>query len=505
MKTIKAGLLTTLVTSVILPLTTHATLTLYTTSWSMYGKNPYEYDGAYKNGQPYGQLSYVSNPDMIAQFNKADVVAWSFLQVWNSHDPNQSQFHIPSTWDGLMHFDDLWGELPLEGSWIFPLPPETKDFLTFCGANQGACASVQTNGNSGAKELFVYTDQRGVGQLNSFGAFINSTKIKSKRIIAIGGANTVDNKGISTSTFDAIFANQEKFLTQFKAWMSHFQNLKGIDYDFEPPVDLRTGSQLPPDAKTSADYKNLFNLVKTSRETLGQDAYISVTITVNKKYLEFINNSVEGGWFKQIAPYVDTVNLMTYDLHGSWSQNSDPYTSIHAYLKQPNTNHKDEFAVNYAADSVTEQVLAYGMPKEKLQIGLAAYGRGFSGVEVGEDKEHPGFEQHWTGPSQFSPEYTNQEGLLPYNSVDKAIKELNYKPYTILAQDEENKSFISGAYIYNLAAKQFIGYQSPEVVKAFCQFIKAKQLKGAIMWSADTDLPVSNPNSLVVAYKNGCN
>ncbi len=53
-----------------------------------------------------------------------------------------------------MQFDDLWGELPLEGSWIASLPPETKDFLTFCSANDGACAAVQTNGNTGVKELF---------------------------------------------------------------------------------------------------------------------------------------------------------------------------------------------------------------------------------------------------------------------------------------------------------------------------------------------------------------
>ena len=82
----------------------------------MYGENPYEYDGAYKNGQPYGKLSYVSNPAMVAQFNKADVVAWSFLQVWNSQDPNQAKYQIPASWDGLLHFSDLWAELPLEES-----------------------------------------------------------------------------------------------------------------------------------------------------------------------------------------------------------------------------------------------------------------------------------------------------------------------------------------------------------------------------------------------------
>lgn len=503
MKRVKKITLSILAVSM-LPLNAQAALTLYTTSWSMYGEQPYEYDGAYKNNQPYGKLTYVSNPNMVAQFNKADVVAWGFMQVWNNNDPNQAQYQISAAWNGYMHFDDIWGELPLEGSWISPLPPETKDFLTFCGINEGACSSVQINGNTGQKELFNYTDQKGVGQLNSFGAFINSNKYTTKRIIAIGGANTVENKGVSTATFEAIFANQDKFLTQFKAWMDHFKNLKGVDYDFEPPIDIQTGGQFPADEKTIADYKHLFDLVKASRQKLGKDAYISVTITVNKEYLEKINQSVDGGWFKQIAGFADSVNLMTYDLHGPWSQSSDPYTAAHAYLKQPETSRKDEFAINYATDSITEQVLAYGMPKEKLQVGLAAYGRGFSGVPSGDDAKNPGFEQTWSGPSHFDTAYSKQEGMLPYNSVDKAVKELNYTIYHIKAIDSDNQSFITGSYIYNPIAKQFIGYESPEVVKSICKFIKIKQLKGGIMWSADTDLPISNPNSLVATFTQSC-
>lgn len=487
----------------LLPMTTNAALTLYTTSWSMYSSTPYEYDGAYKNGEPYGKLKYVKNPDMVAQFNQADVVAWSFMQVWNSKDPNQAEYQVPSSWDGLMHFDDLWSELPLEGDWINPLPPETSDFLDFCGKYEGACSSIQLNGNTNEVELFNYTDQKGVGQLNSFGAFIHSDKYKAKRIIAIGGANTLENKGISSYTFDAIFANQDKFLHQFKGWMDHFKNLKGIDYDFEPPIDIQTGGQLPADEKTLSDYKKLFSLVKASRQKLGEKAYISVTITVNKDYIEKINESVEGGWFKEISSYADAVNLMTYDFHGPWSQYADPYTSLHAFLKQPESARKDEFEINYAADEITNLVLSYGMPSNKLQVGIAAYGRGYSGVLPGDDPKYPGFEQPWQGPSVFAKAYSNQDGLLPYKSLDKVVNDLNYKIYHI---DTElaNQSVITGSYIYNPTTRQFVGYQSPEMVKAICQYVKDKQLKGAIMWSADTDLPVSNANSLVASYKAAC-
>ncbi len=487
----------------IIPITVHADLTLYTTSWSMYGSTPYEYDGAYKIGEPYGKLKYVKNPEMLEQFNKADVVAWSFMQVWNSHDPNQAKYQVPSSWDGLMHFDDLWSELPLEGDWISNLPPETKDFLNFCGQNEGSCSSIQMNGNTKEMELFNYTDQKGVGQLNSFGAFINSNKYKATRIIAIGGANTLENKSIGTYTFDAIFEHQDKFLNQFKAWMDHFKNLKGIDYDFEPPIDIQTGGQIAADGKTIADYKKLFELVKASRQKLGKEAYISVTITVNKTYIETIDASVEGGWFKEISTYADSVNLMTYDFHGPWSQSADPYTSVHAFLKQPESSHKDEFEINYASDEISRLVLSYGMPSNKLQVGIAAYGRGYSNVMPGDNEMSPGFEQPWQGPSKFDDKYTNQDGLLPYKSIDKVVHDLNYKIYHVNA-DIDDHSIVSGSYIYSPDTKQFIGYQSPHVVKMICQYVKDHQLKGAIMWSADTDLPVSNPNSLISSYRTDC-
>jgi chitinase len=495
----------TVLWALFLPFSGHASLTLYTTSWSMYGTNPYEYDGAYKIGEPYGKLKKVSNPDMVAQFNKAEVVVWSFFQVWNNKDRNQAQFGVKSEWNGLLHFSDLWAELPLEGSWISPLPPETQDFLNFCNSQpKGTCSSVQINGNTNSKELFDYTAQNGVGQLNSFGAFIHSDKYTAKRIIGIGGANTVENQGVSTATFDAIFANQDKFLTQFQGWMKHFKNLKGIDYDFEPPIDLNTGGQLVPDARTVKDYQNLFNLVKASRNKLGKDAYISVTITVDKEYLEMINKSVDGGWFKEIAPFVDSVNLMTYDLHGPWSHDGDPYTAVHTYLKQPESARKDAFGINYGIDWITDKVLGFGMPKEKLQVGLAAYGRGFSHVEAGDDQNYPGFEQEWKGPSHFDKEYSLQEGMVPYKAIHLIKEKLNYSSYLLKALDAQNQSQVIGSYLYSKEAKQFVGYQSPEVVGAICDFIKDRQIKGAILWSADTDLPVSHVDSLVATYKNQC-
>jgi chitinase len=477
-----------LITALALPLQAQAALTLYTTNWSMYGN--YEYDGAYKRGAP--DLK-VKNPNMVEQFNKADVVAWSFMQVWNNK--KQKGLNIPDSWNGLMHFSDMWAELPSEAPW--KQHPEAEEFMNFCKANSGSCANI-----AGGK-LLQYEKRQGAGQFNSFGAFINSKQYTAKRIIAIGGANTLENKSVSTDSFDAIFQNQDKFLNQFKSWMTHFKNLQGIDYDFEPPVDA-SGGQLVPDGRTLEDYKKLYNLIKKTREVLGKEAYISVTLTVDRNYLDAINRSIDAGWFKETGSLVNSINLMTYDMHGPWNQNADPYTAIHTYIQQPEGPKRDSFAINYGIDEIIEQLLRYKVQPEKLQVGLASYGRGFAGVEAGENIHKPGFEQNWTGPSKFSEDYSKQDGMLPYSSIVKAIDNLGYKTWHIQTKDENNESFISGSYIYNSDSKQFIGYQSPEVVRNICKFVQKKHLQGVILWSADTDLPVSNPLSLLRNYKEAC-
>lgn len=275
----------------------------------------------------------------------------------------------------------------------------------------------------------------------------------------------------------------------------------GVDYDFEPPID-GNGSQIPPGPATTTDYQDLFNLIKATREKLGPDYYISVTITANEDYLEYINNSEQGGWFKGIAPYVNDINIMTYDLHGPWSLSSDPGAVSHTMLRNPSIMQKN-YAINYGVEDVIDKVLGFGMPADKLQAGIASYGRGFAGVQSGMNSTFPGFDQAWTGPSIFDAKYTNENGFLPYKSIAAIVKDLGYTIYNIPSDDG---SQTLGAYIYNGTAKQLVGYESPEEVQSLCSYMKQKKLAGAILWSMDTDANYNGSEgpSLITTYNNSC-
>jgi chitinase len=473
-----------------------AQLTTYVTEWGGYSAG-YGVDNSYINR--YHSLDKVQNSDMVNKFTHNDIVSYAFLQVWNPASPQKPGIVIPNDWAGHLHFDDLWANLPSQ------IAPEYTAWKRICSsfstaANNPECSAVQLNGTTQQQTLFDYS-RDDVGQMNNFGAFLklgDSTHVK--KVISIGGANTPDNHSVSMYSFAAIFEHQATFIQSLTGWRTQLAKegytLDGIDYDFEPPINAE-GGQLPPGPATLSDYQHLFELIKATRAALGNNFYISVTITSNKEYLDMINKSVEGGWFKQISPYVNAINLMTYDLHGPWSLSSDPGTLPHIMLKQPEASllpNPQRYGISYTTTEILDQVLSFGVEAKKIQIGLASYGRGFSGVAPGTSAEYPGFDQSWTGPSKFDPKYTNQDGMLPFKSIPALISSLGYKPYEI----KDKAGNVIASYIYNSTTKQFVGYQSIAGVKSTCELIKSSGLQGAIMWSMDTD--AEGKESLTQAY-----
>lgn len=479
-----------------------AQLTTYLTEWSGYsgpGDYPaYAFDGSYPNS--YGNFTSVKNADMVAKAQKSDVLAFAFFQVWNQDLINQYAGQAKPSWLGVLHFDDLWGNLP-------SLNNKNSDqsmWSSLCAANgsgfaDGTCSAVQMNGMTGKMQVFNYTTSD-VGQMDNFGAFLK-LNTEATKIISIGGANTLSNGSVSTKTFQTIFANQATFLTSLSAFITHLQGhgftaKSGVDYDFEPPINA-DGSQIAPNAQTTQDYKNLYDLVVATRQKLGSDAYISVTITANEDYLDAINASVDGGWFKQIQSYASAVNIMTYDLHGPWSSSADPGAISHIMLKQP-SNLQNAYAINYATQEVMTKVVGYGADPKKLQLGLASYGRGFGGVSAGSNAAVPGFDQGWNSAASLPSQYSNQQGMLPYKFVSNLESEQGYKPYNVV----ENNTVIA-SYLYSDSLQQLIGYMSPELLNTTCNYLKGQGLQGAILWSADTDA-VDGDSSLISQYDQNC-
>lgn len=499
-------------------------LTTYATEWS--GTNGYAFDGSHPSN--YHDITAVNNPDMVDKAKHSNVLAYAFLQAWNQQLINSPTYNVPAAYLGMLHFSDLWASLPsnLQGD-------EYTAWHTICAKmSPGSCTTIQLNGVTKAQQFFDY-NATDVGQMNNFGAFLKlPMPAGGKKIISIGGANLIgqnddgtpsdDKTSVGARSFDAIFKNEAVFLTSLNNFLNAINSaspsvgtLDGIDYDFEPRIDdQHGGAQIPafdapgkPNAQVVSDYQNLAKLILDTRMKLP-NAYISVTLTSNMDYLKAINSSTLNGWFAQIGPLVNSINIMTYDLHGPWGA-GDPGALPHEMVTQ-DTTVAHNYAITYGVKEVIQQLQAFGVDPKKIQFGLATYGRGFAGVPQTTTASHPdlpGYDQPWTAASHFvdpDPKKTIKDGQFPYNEVNRLLTDptSDYKNYEVKGPDGS----INASYIYSAGAKQFVGYVSSHVLSTLCAYSKSQNLGGAIVWSMDSDASYdgSQGTSLIDQYAKEC-
>jgi chitinase len=176
-----------------------------------------------------------------------------------------------------------------------------------------------------------------------------------KVILSLGGWG-------GCKTCPTVFATDKgrrAFAQSVKAVSDRFHT-DGIDLDWEYPGL----ASLPGYPYTPQDKDDFTEVIRLLRESLGPRAEISFAAGGFTDYLE---TSVD---WKKVAPMVDHINLMTYDLVNGYSKMTGHHTPLYSTPQQvESTDH----AVRWL-DSV-------GVPLKKLVIGMAFYTRIFRGVD----------------------------------------------------------------------------------------------------------------------------
>jgi chitinase len=110
-----------------------------------------------------------------------------------------------------------------------------------------------------------------------------------------------------------------------------------------------------------------------------------------------------------MMPYVNWVNLMSYDLHGSWDTEDSyvgNYVNSHTNLTEIQT--------------ALELLWRNNVPASQVNLGIGFYGRSF---ELEDSKcNKPGCKQK--GPADAGP-CTGQAGVLSYDEVQTLINGFN--------------------------------------------------------------------------------
>jgi len=136
--------------------------------------------------------------------------------------------------------------------------------------------------------------------------------------------------------------------------LSDFFHTDGIDLDWEyPALENVPGYPYGPE-----DKDNFTAVIRQLRKALGRKAEISFAAGGFTRYLE---TSVD---WKAVAPMVNYINLMTYDLVGGYSKRTGHHTPLYSTPDQIES-----------ADHCIRWLDSAGVPPKKLVIGMAFYAR----------------------------------------------------------------------------------------------------------------------------------
>ncbi|GAA6005012.1 hypothetical protein JCM10207_008478 [Rhodosporidiobolus poonsookiae] len=193
------------------------------------------------------------------------------------------------------------------------------------------------------------------GSQEYLNSFVSTADAKgSKPLVSIGGwsGSLYFSKLVETE------AKRTKLANDMKEFIDKY-GFKGVDIDWEYP----NGEGIGCNAISPSDASNFLAFLKVLRATIGTDALITAAVSTAGI------NGEDGKVMDSLAgfgDYLDYLNLMTYDVAGSWSTTTGP----NAPLRVCNSD--------TGVDAAVEVYTSRGFPAEKILLGIPAYAISFT-------------------------------------------------------------------------------------------------------------------------------
>ncbi len=228
--------------------------------------------------------------------------------------------------------------------------------------------------------------------------------------------------------------------------------LDGVDIDWEYPVS----GGLSTNVRRPEDKSNFTLLMKKLRERL--DAREAMD---GKEYILSFAGAAGDWYLKNIEPtkllaYVDYVNVMTYDLHGSW----DEYTDLNAPLY---TNSDASPQYKGSVEEAINAWLQAGVPADQLIMGVPFYGYIYKTVSNSNNGLYRRFsDAAYIGYADIVANYLRAPGYRRYFHSESKVP-----------------------WLFN--GKNFISYDDEETMGIKASYITSKNLGGAMIWELSQD------------------
>ncbi|KRX50985.1 putative endochitinase [Trichinella murrelli] len=305
--------------------------------------------------------------------------------------------------------------------------------------------------------FIVATTEHNDIQSDNSGLYQRVNKLKQqdpnlKTLLSVGGY------GFGIQKFQQLARNQyarSKFVNSLKEFLRRF-NFDGVDLDWEYP--------------TSADYSHFIILVKDIADAFH---YESVTTGKPKLLLTAAvtgneQTAADGYNVQAMARYFDFVNVMTYDFHGGWEMQTGINSPLYRYSAAV------EWAKQWNVADAAEAWFKMGMPREKIVIGFATYGRGWN-LPIGNTDHGIRVGTRAVGPATATT-FVQQTGVAAFYELCEMLENGARRFW-----DDESKT------PYLVHDGKWYSYDDPDSYSEKLTWLQNQGYGGAFVWSLDFD------------------
>nr|CAD7443848.1 unnamed protein product [Timema bartmani] len=267
---------------------------------------------------------------------------------------------------------------------------------------------------------------------DAFGRFVKLKAIspQTKVMLAIGGWNEGSSK---YSDMASTASSRQQFADSVVAFLTKY-GFDGLDVDWEYPAQ-RGG-------------------VDADKGLLLSAAVGASILTVDTSYD-----------VPSVAEHLDMINVMTYDFHGSWDTITGENAPMYA-----DSSETTELARGLNVDTCIQNWLAKGAPASKINLGMGTYGRSFTLQSA----DNSGLGAPISGAGTAGP-YTREAGTLGYNEICEQKGQWTEH----WNEDQQVPYAVNG--------NQWVGYDNVKSIEIKSEYVKEKNLGGAMIWSVETD------------------
>jgi GH18 family chitinase len=268
---------------------------------------------------------------------------------------------------------------------------------------------------------------------------VNAHRNNVKVILSIGGGKW--STAFATIANDSL--KRKRFVTKCISLIQKY-NLDGIDIDWEFPSVDNGGSH---------GYTLLLSDLRSAMNFSPKGKKLILTIAVGPapKHMSAIEWNV-------VAPLVDLVHLMAYNYHGAWDNLSNHNAPLYITRKG-----SPLFNINSSLDLL---VNTFGVPSNKITLGMAFYGRS---VKMSASS---GLFEPTTGKPDNTT-FPESSGTPPYYKLMSCMHlfERKWDPVSMVPY-LKGKNQLS----------TFVSYDDTQSVRIKAEYVLEKKLAGIVAW-----------------------